>query len=144
MERLGQRLCQLREKHQLTHEELANQLSVNGREIELWELGQKRPSINNLKELSSIYAIDLEQLLPNRLLVNIQMSAILKEAEGGIGTLYFKNVSTQPFFPEPIIKNVRIIEIKAGAMKIQVYQNDQLTRHLLSVDDVLGFLEEVN
>lgn len=144
MKGLGDRLYHLRKKHQLTTTELAAQVKVSLQELKQWEQGQKRPPIHKLSELSEIYEVDLEQLVPNRILVNKQLSTILKDIEGGRGTLYFKKTTSQPFYPQCIVKNVRVIEVKAGAMKIQIHQNNRLTRHILAVDDVLGFLEEVN
>lgn len=144
MEGFGERLHYLRKKHHLSYEELANKINVTNQELKLWEKGKKRPPIRKLDELAQVYAVDLEQLVPNRILTNHQVSEILKEAEGGRGTLYLKNVSTQPFFPNCLVKNARIIEIKKDAMKIQVRHNDAVTRHILPVPAVIGFLEEIN
>ena len=144
MEGLGERLHHLREKNNWSYDELANQIKVTNREIILWEEGTQRPTIDKMKELSNLYELTLEELLPNRILINQKMSSIVKDTEGGRGTLYLEDVTTQPFYPDPIIKNVRILEVKRGTMKIQVHEGNQRRSYLLSVDDVLGFLEEVN
>lgn len=144
MEGLGERLNYLREKNNWSKEKLANKINVNDREITLWEKGIERPTIRQMEELSNFYEVSLEQLLPNRILTNQKLSPVLKDTEGGRGTLYLENVSTQPFYPQAMVKNVRIIEVKKGTMKIHVHEGNRRTSHLLSVDNVLGFLEEVD
>lgn len=143
MEGLGERLNQLRRKNELTRIELAKQLNTNSQVIKEWENGVYRPTIEKLKEISNIYDVSLEKLIPNRKLKSRKSNPILKDAEGGWGVLYLKNVKSQPFFPESVIKNVRIIEIKLGIMKVQLYNKEQ-SQHLIAVDDILGFLEEMN
>lgn len=144
MEGLGERLSYLRKKHDLSEKELAEKLKVNDQStVKDWERGYCRPTIKRLREISKIYRIDLERIIPNRKLKTNKLNSILKDAEGGHGILYLKNVKSQPFFPESIIKNVRILEIKSGIMKIQV-GNETLTHHIIAVDDILGFLEEMN
>ena len=144
MEGLGKKLHELRKKNDWSCDELAEKIKVTNREIALWEEGIQRPTIKKMEELASLYGMSLEELLPNRVLTNKKMSSIVKDIEGGRGTLYLENMPTQPFYPDPIIKNVRVIQVKRGTMKIQVYEGNQRKSYLLSVDDVLGFLEEVN
>ncbi len=144
MEGLSERLYHLRKKNDWSYDELADQIKVTNREIILWEEGTQRPTIAKMEELSNLYELTLEELLPNRILSNRKMSSIVKDTEGGRGTLYLENVRSQPFYPDPIIKNVRIIEVKNGTMKIQVYEGNQRSSYLLSIENILGFLEEVN
>lgn len=143
MEGLGERLSHLRQKNDLSKREIVQKLNITDEILENWENGNNRPTIKELREISNIYSINIKKIIPNRKLRANKLNAILKNAEGGHGILYLKNVQSQPFFPESIIKNVRIIEIKSGIMKIQV-QAEKLTHHIVAVDDILGFREEMN
>lgn len=143
MEALGDRLSHLRKKQGLSHEEIAQRINTSVVQIQSWENGEKRPSVHYLKEMAQIYEVNVQQLLPKRKLKTESMDDILIAAEGGQGTLYLRNTKSQPFFPKVIIKNVRILEIKAGLMKVQV-ANDHLTRHMILLNDIIGFLEEMD
>lgn len=143
MEGLGERLNRLRNKQGISLNELAQKIETSNQEIKAWENGEDRPSVNKLREISQLYEVDLEKILPNRKLRTKKEDKILMDAEGGRGVLYLKNVKSQPFFPRAIIKNVGILEIKAGIMKVQV-NDEKLTHHMILVSDVLGFLEEMN
>lgn len=142
MKVLGEKISSFRKENKLSLEDLAKKLDVNHEELVLWENGDSRPTIKEMKKLCKIYNIKLNLMMPNRKLKTEKMSSILKEIEGARGTLYLKNVKSQPFAPSHVIKNVRIVEIKANSMKIYI-ENDMLTRHIISTKDVLGFLEEV-
>lgn len=143
MEALGDRLSHLRKKQGLSREDIAHKLHSTEEDVQYWENGKKRPSVHHLKAMAQIYDVNIKQLLPKRKLKTRKMNQILIAAEGGHGTLYLKNTKSQPFFPKAIIKNVRILEIKSGLMKVQV-EDEKLTRHMILLSDIIGFLEEMN
>lgn len=60
---LGNRICELRKKKNLTQEELAILLDISDKSISKWENGTSKPSIDNLKKISSIFDISLDELL---------------------------------------------------------------------------------
>lgn len=143
MEALGDRLSHLRKKQGLSREEIASMIETTDRQIESWENGKQRPSVHYLKVMAQVYEVDVTQLLPKRKLKTKTMNHILIAAEGGQGTLYLRDNRSQPFHPKVVIKNVRILEIKSGLMKVQV-GDEELTRHMILLSDVIGFLEEMN
>ena len=57
------RLCDLRKKHGLSQEELAEKLGVSRQAISKWERSESSPDTDNLIELSKIYGISLDELL---------------------------------------------------------------------------------
>lgn len=60
---INQRLKELRLAHQLTQEELAQQIFVSRQTISNWENGKGQPDIENLILLSEYYQISLAELL---------------------------------------------------------------------------------
>ena len=60
---LGNRLAELRKKHGLSQEELADQLGVSRQAVSKWERGEASPDTDNLIELARIYGISLDELL---------------------------------------------------------------------------------
>lgn len=139
---LGEKISFFRKENNLSLEDLARKLDVNHQELILWENGDSRPTIKEIEKLCEIYDIKLNLMIPNRKLENEKMSSILKQVEGARGILYLKNIKSQPFAPDHVIKNVRIVEVKANSMKIHI-DSEVPTRHIISTKDVLGFLEEV-
>lgn len=59
----GNKLFELRKKHNLTQEELAYKLKISDKAISKWENGTSKPSISNLKKLSEIYDLSIDQIL---------------------------------------------------------------------------------
>ena len=57
------RLCELRKKHGLSQEDLADKLGVSRQAISKWERSESSPDTDNLIELSKIYGISLDELL---------------------------------------------------------------------------------
>lgn len=56
-------LVTLRKKHGLTQLELAEKLNVSRQAISRWEVGAAVPSIDNLKTLSDIYGVSVDDIL---------------------------------------------------------------------------------
>lgn len=59
----GNKLYELRKKHNLTQEELAYKLKISDKAISKWENGTSKPSISNLKKLSEIYDMSIDKIL---------------------------------------------------------------------------------
>lgn len=59
----GNKLYELRKKHNLTQEELAYKLKISDKAISKWENGSSKPSISNLKKLSEIYDMSIDKIL---------------------------------------------------------------------------------
>ena len=59
----GNKLYELRKKHNITQEELAYKLKISDKAISKWENGSSKPSISNLKKLSEIYDMSIDKIL---------------------------------------------------------------------------------
>lgn len=62
---LGNKILELRKKHNITQEELAEKVGVTRQTISKWELNETSPDINQAKSLSKIFKISLDELVNN-------------------------------------------------------------------------------
>lgn len=62
---VGKRITQLRKQYSLTQKELADRLNLTPKAISFYELGQREPSIDLLKKLSTIFDVSLDYLIGN-------------------------------------------------------------------------------
>ena len=61
--KLGDKIYELRKKKNLTQEDLAILLDISDKAISKWENGTSKPTIDNLKRLSKIFDITLDELI---------------------------------------------------------------------------------
>ena len=61
--KLGNKLYELRKKKNLTQEDLAILLDVSDKAVSKWENGSSKPTILNLKKVSQIFDISLDELI---------------------------------------------------------------------------------
>lgn len=59
---LGDKIYNLRKKHGLSQEELANKLNVTRQTVSKWELSQSMPDTNSLLEMSKLFEVNLDEL----------------------------------------------------------------------------------
>ena len=57
------KLVELRKKHGLSQEELADKLGVSRQAVSKWERSEASPDTDNLIELAKLYDISLDELL---------------------------------------------------------------------------------
>ena len=60
---LRHRIRELRELHDLNQRELASKLGVNPSAVALWELGQRKPSMDNVIKLAEIFDLTVTELI---------------------------------------------------------------------------------
>ena len=60
---IGNKLSELRQKHNYTQDELAEKMFLSHQAISKWERGVTLPSIDNMCSLMELYAVSLEELL---------------------------------------------------------------------------------
>lgn len=60
---VGKKISNHRKKHQLTQDQLADQLFVTRQLVSKWELGLGIPSIDTLLALSKLFSVSFEELL---------------------------------------------------------------------------------
>lgn len=68
---LSEKLQLLRQKHQLTQEQLSEKLYVSRAAISKWESGRGYPNLDSLKQLSMVFSISLDELLSSDELIVI-------------------------------------------------------------------------
>ncbi|MDD4292080.1 MAG: helix-turn-helix domain-containing protein [Clostridia bacterium] len=59
--KLSEKLLLLRKQHNLSQEDLANQLFITRQSVSLWEKGKAVPSLDNLIMLKKIYGISIDE-----------------------------------------------------------------------------------
>lgn len=64
---LGNKIVELRKKHNLSQEKLAEKVGVTRQTISKWELNETAPDIKQAKELSKIFKISLDELVNNEI-----------------------------------------------------------------------------
>lgn len=60
---IANRLVNLRKKHQLSQEELANKLGISRQAVSKWERAEASPDTDNLIRLAKLYNVSLDELL---------------------------------------------------------------------------------
>ena len=60
---LANKLTELRKKHNLSQEELADKLNVSRQAISKWERAEASPDTDNLIELAKLYEVSLDELV---------------------------------------------------------------------------------
>jgi RNA polymerase sigma factor (sigma-70 family) len=59
----GQKLQALRVQRGMTQEQLAERLFVSRELVSKWELGQRRPDIRLLREMASLFSVEIDDLM---------------------------------------------------------------------------------
>ena len=77
----GEKLKKLRTDNVLTQDELAEKIYVTRTAISKWETDKGYPSIDSLKELSSLFKISIDELISD---ADIQNKRLLDEAQSRI------------------------------------------------------------
>ena len=62
---IGNKILELRKRHNLSQEELAEKVKVARQTISKWELGETSPDLKQAKELSKIFNVSLDELVDN-------------------------------------------------------------------------------
>lgn len=60
---VGSRLLELRTRHNLTQEELAEHLAVSRQSVSKWELNKTLPDVDKLVQLSDMYEVSIDYLV---------------------------------------------------------------------------------
>ena len=59
----GQKLQALRVQRGMTQEQLAERLYISRELVSKWELGQRRPDIRLLREMASLFSVEIDDLM---------------------------------------------------------------------------------
>lgn len=108
-----------------------------------WIVGDSGPIIEKVIEPVIYYKVSLTTSGEDEKKSADRPSAILKRCEGARGILYMKEIQEKPLIPHSVLKKTRIIEIKDVSMKIRVHE-EEIVNQLIYIENVLGFLKEVD
>lgn len=97
----------------------------------------------NLSKPLDVYKVSLNASMDHQKEDIKKPSRILRRCEGARGTLYLNETKRQPFLSQNVLKKTRIIEVKNVSMKIRVHKSE-VVNQLIYIEDVLGFLKEVD
>ncbi|MBR4619183.1 MAG: helix-turn-helix transcriptional regulator [Bacilli bacterium] len=64
--KIGEKIYSLRKKHNLSQEELANELNVSRQTISKWEVGESCPDFDKIVPLCELFNISTEELLRDK------------------------------------------------------------------------------
>lgn len=92
---LGENIYNLRKKHKLSQENLAELVKVTRQTISNWELGETSPNPDQLKLLSTALDVSIDELLNNdiRNILEEKVSNTEKLAEIGIKAIKFAGIA---------------------------------------------------
>ena len=76
---LGNKIIKLRKREKLSQESLADKLNVTRQTISNWELNITKPDINQIKKISKIFNISIDELLENELKSNDKKKVVSNE-----------------------------------------------------------------
>lgn len=82
--KLGDKILELRKQKSFSQEQLGEQIKVTRQTISNWELGETSPNPEQLKMLSKIFNISIDNLLDNDILINEGKSSSNTERLAGI------------------------------------------------------------
>lgn len=74
--KIGEKIYSLRKEHNLSQEDLANELNVSRQTVSKWETGESCPDFDKIVPLCEIFGISTEELLRNR---KIENKSIIQE-----------------------------------------------------------------
>ncbi len=101
--KLGLRLLELRQSHNLTQEQVSAVLNISRVAYSNFERGERIPDISCMLQLANFYQINIGELINNDL-IPLHM---ITSARTRRKTLLGKKDETKDFFPEEILKHLR-------------------------------------
>ena len=63
--KIGEQIKQIRKRHNISQDDLAEQLAVSRQAVSKWERGVSLPDIENLMYISNLYNVSLDELIKN-------------------------------------------------------------------------------
>lgn len=108
---LGTTIKELRQKHQMTQQQLADLVGVSNKAVSKWENNEGLPDLDNLKRLSQVFNVTLDNMLHN----NIQTPVYLRVTSDWISICI--SAATIILFFFPLIK-LDIVNLFASGLGI--------------------------
>lgn len=134
---LGEKLRSARKDAGLTQEQLAEKLMVSRQAITKWEADKGIPDIENLKSLSQLFGVSIDDLLDNgkRLDLSVMRESI------NLDEIYVEKRSPKWGWSKKAEKKAIIVRSKYPNGEIHYLLGKQiLTKEEKIIDNVIGFL----
>ena len=80
---LGEKIKELRKSRGMSQEELAEQINVSRQAISKWELDASLPDIDNIVQLSRLFAVSIDYLLLEKDEAAVSGAAISRDETAG-------------------------------------------------------------
>ena len=131
---IADRLIQLRKKHGLSQEELADKLGLSRQAVSKWERAEASPDTDNLICLAKLYGVSLDELLSTEDDVETIVKEQVKkdDVKGDSIVLQDKDGS------KVIINNDGVKAYNAKGVKVVRKQKDKFTKVVDLVDCILS------
>ena len=137
---LAANLATLRKKHGLTQLELAEKLNVSRQAISRWEVGAAVPSTDNLKTLSVLYGVSVDDILKCET-ARIPQSSDLSDSPQETQSSHRSNKKGKIIFACVLILLVLVVAIVARIVKLHEHDgttNLPMDNMITEEDDGIG------
>lgn len=113
----GEKIKEMRQKFNLSQEQLAGLINVSRQAITKWETDMGIPDINNLQALSKLFNISIDNLVNNSEIGNLTMTYELNKEKYGNKILSYSKILLE-FFPKPyeiynLMRNKKMTKLEA-------------------------------
>jgi transcriptional regulator with XRE-family HTH domain len=94
--KFSERLAELRKKHKMTQQELANKLGVSRGTIGMYEIGQRDPDTETVAEIAEIFNVSIDYLLgrtddpnPPEKTIDDEIMSIMREMGPDVAIMFY-------------------------------------------------------
>lgn len=131
-EKIGKFITRCRKEHNLTQEQLAEQLGISDRAVSKWERGKNLPDASLMLELSNIFNISVNELLSGEI---IEKKDYMNKAEEIILEMAAKDELNNRRLLNAmyVIEILNIIILVSVIMLAQYFINDTILKNVVCV-----------
>lgn len=124
MQKVGRFLKELRKENNMTQEQLGEKIGVTNKTISRWETGNYMPPVENLKLLSDIYQVSINEILAGE---RLAQDNYIEAAEENITTALEKMEEKNKRFENHMLIIMVITAILAVAIIVLLPDADKLS-----------------
>ncbi len=132
---LGEKLIELRKKHNLTQERLSEELKVTRQTLSNWEKGLTNPDIIQAKNIASYFKISLDDLTNHKLEITCTKRNILSNLIGK--RCYIDMLSDD--YNEVYQEVCTIIDVGDEFIKFSFRKKNNVIEKLIDIDLITSF-----
>ena len=128
-----EKLKMLRKEQNLTQEKLAEKLNVSRQAITKWETGEGTPDIENLKQISKLFNVTIDELIKEEKNINLEESIYTEELEIDHTKHFDIKISEN--------KEINILPNNKESVKIKLISNEDLEKSQIKFDNLYNKLD---